>query len=91
MCFLTNNIDSHSFEWAGYIKVYKTLGFWDCDVTGKNNGFPFLDILGYMKNTHKNPKFGRVGQVPIRELGWEFPGWDLSVTLPNLGFFMGIL
>ena len=20
--------------------------------TGKNNGFPFLDILGYLKNTH---------------------------------------
>ena len=46
--------------------------------TGKNNRFPFLDILGYLKNTHKNPKFGRVRQVPIRELGWEFPGWDLS-------------
>ena len=23
--------------------------------TRKNNGFPFLDILGYLKNTHKNP------------------------------------
>ena len=22
-------------------------------VTGKNNGFPFLDILRYLKNTHK--------------------------------------
>ena len=44
--------------------------------SGKNNGFPFLDILGYLKNTHKNPKFGRVRQVPIRELAWEFPGWD---------------
>ena len=42
--------------------------------TGKNNRFPFLDILGYLKNTHKNPKFGRVRQAPIRELGWEFPG-----------------
>ena len=42
----------------------------------KNNGFPFLDILGCLKKTHKNPKFGRVRQVPIRELGWEFPGWD---------------
>ena len=31
--------------------------------TGKNNRFPFLDILGYLKNTHKNPKFGRVRQV----------------------------
>ena len=54
--------------------------------TGKTNRFPFLDILGYLKNTHKNPKFGRVRQVPTRELGWEFPGWDLS-----LGIFMGIL
>ena len=59
-------------------------------VTGKNNGFPFLDILGYLKNTHKNPKFGSVGQVPIRELGWEFPGWDLS-HFAKLGIFMGIL
>ena len=40
--------------------------------TGKNNRFPFLDILGYLKNTHKNPKFGRVRQVPTRELGWEW-------------------
>ena len=43
-------------------------------ITGKNNRFPFLDISGYLKNTHKNPKFGRVRQVPTRELGWEFPG-----------------
>ena len=59
-------------------------------LTGKNNGFPFLDILGYLKNTHKNPKFGRVRQVPIRELGWEFPGWDLSY-FAKFGIFMGIL
>ena len=31
----------------------------------KNNRFPFLDILGYLKNTHKNPKFGRVRQVSV--------------------------
>jgi len=53
--------------------------------TGKNNRFPFLDIIGYLMNTHKNPKFGRVRQVPTRELVWEFSGWDLS------HFFMGIL
>ena len=58
--------------------------------TGKNNGFPFLDILGYLKNTHKNPKFGSVRQVPIRELCWEFPGWDLSY-FAKFGIFMGIL
>ena len=53
--------------------------------TGKNNGFPFLDILGYLKYTYKNPKFGK---------------WDKSqpgnfqpsslvgtcLTLPTLGF-----
>ena len=32
--------------------------------------------IGYLKNTHKNPKFGRGRQVLTRELGWEFPGWD---------------
>ena len=61
--------------------------------TGKNNGFSFLDIFGYLKNTHKNPKFGRVRQVPIWELGcefpgWEFPGWDLS-HFAKCGIFMG--
>ena len=53
--------------------------------TGKNNGFPFLDILGCLKNTHKNPKFGKVRQVPTR----EFPPSSLvgtCLTLPNLGF-----
>ena len=57
-------------------------------LTGKNNGFPFLDILGYLKNTHKNPKFGRVKQVPIWELSWEFPGWDLS-HFAKFGIFYG--
>ena len=59
-------------------------------VTGKNNGFPILDILGYSKNTHKNPKFGRVRQVPIRERGWEFPGWNLS-HFEKFGIFKGIV
>ena len=52
-------------------------------ITGKNNGFPFLDIFGYLKNTHKNPKFGKVRQVPIREFPTKFPD---CLTLPNLGF-----
>ena len=52
--------------------------------------FPFLDILRYLKNTHKNPKFGRVRQVPTRELGWEFPGWDLSY-FAKFGIFAGTL
>ena len=47
-------------------------------ITGKNNGFPFLDILGYLKNTHKNPKFGKVRKVPTREFPAKFPDWDLS-------------
>ena len=48
------------------------------------------DILGYLKNTHKNPKFGRVREVPVWELSWEFPGWDLS-HFAKFGIFMGIL
>ena len=28
---------------------------WLGHITGKNNRFPFLDILGYLKNNHKNP------------------------------------
>ena len=55
-----------------------TLGTKRVRFTGKNNRYPFLDILRYLKNPHKNRKFGRVRQVPIRELGWEFPGWDSS-------------
>ena len=43
-----------------------------------------------LKNTHKNSKFGKVRQVPIMELGWEFPGWDLS-HFAKFGIFMGIL
>ena len=48
-------------------------------ITGKNN----------KKNTHKNPKFERVRQVPIRELGWEFPDWDLS-HFKSVIFFLSI-
>ena len=49
--------------------------------TGKNNGFPILDILGYFKN----PKFGKVRQIPIREFPTKFP-IGICLTLPNLGF-----
>ena len=53
--------------------------------TEKNNGFPFLDISGYLKNTHKSPKFGKVRQDPTK-----FPGWDLSHS-SKFGIFVGIL
>ena len=49
-----------------------------------------MDILRCLKNTHKNPKFGRVRQVPTREPGWEFSGWDLS-HFAKFGIFVGIL
>ena len=55
--------------------------------TGKNNRFPFLDILGYLKNTHKNPKFGKVRQVPTREFPTKFPDWDLSYS-SKFGIFV---
>ena len=59
-------------------------------VTGKNNGFPFLDILVYLKNTHKNSKFGKVRQVPTREFPTKFPDWDLSHS-SKFAIFVGIL
>ena len=58
--------------------------------TGKNSGFPFLDILGYSKNTHKNPKFGKVRQVPTRKFPTKSPDWDLSHS-SKFGIFVGIL
>ena len=58
--------------------------------TGNNDRFPLLDILGYLKNIHKNPKFGRVRLVPTREFPTKFPGWDLSHS-SKFGIFVGIL
>ena len=58
--------------------------------TEKNNKLPFLDILRYLKNTHKNPKFGKVRQVQTREFPTKFPGRDLSHS-SKLGIFVGIL
>ena len=55
-----------------------------------NRYFPILDILGYLKNTHKNPKFGKVRQVPTREFPTKFPGWDFS-HFTKFGIFVGIL
>ena len=77
-------------ELFGASLPYSLVTLGNLRITGNNNSFPFLDILGYLKNTHKNPKFGRVRQVPIRELGWEFPGWDLS-HFAKFEIFMGIL
>ena len=70
----------------GYME-WKSVSF---AFTGKNNGFPFLDILGYLKNTHKNPKFGKVRQVPTREFPTKFPDWDLSHS-SKFEIFVGIL
>ena len=68
----------------GLIGVKLTLlGLIRTTSTGKNNGIPILDIFGY-------PKFGRVRQIPIWELGWEFPDWDLS-HFTKFGIFVGIL
>ena len=58
------------------------------EFTGKNNRLPFLDILEYLKNTHKNPKFVRVRQVPIWELCqiWDFYGYSLNtLKYPKMG------
>ena len=49
-----------------------------------------MDILGYLKNTHKNPKFGKVRQVPTREFPTKFSDWDLSHS-SKFGIFVGII
>ena len=54
--------------------------------TGKNNGFPFLDILGYLKNTHKIPNLEeRHESQPGNLVGNSLVG--ACLTLPNFGFF----
>ena len=50
----------------------------------------FFDILEYLTKTHKNPKFGKVRQVPTREFPTKFPDWDLSHS-SKFGIFVGIL
>ena len=54
-------------------------------ITGKNNGFPFWDILGYLKNTHKNPKLAKRDkfQPGNSQLSSQI---GTCLTLPNLGF-----
>ena len=53
---------------------------------GKNNGFPFLDILGYLKNTHKNPNLAKwdKSQPGNSQLSSQI---GTCLTLPNLGFY----
>ena len=70
------------------ICIEKTSEFSLYSHTGKNSGFPLLDILGYLKNTHKNPKFGRVRRVPTREFPTKFPDWDLFHS-SKFGIFVG--
>ena len=84
--YKTSHPGSNSFSEVDYIFISSTAVF----ITGKNNGFPFLDILGYLKNTQKNPKFGEVRQIPIREFPTKFPNWHLSHS-SKIGIFVGIL
>ena len=64
--------------------------------TGKNNRFPFLDILGYLKNTHKNPNqgtwlgipwLGLVSLCQIWNFFWEFFKYPKMTNIGNLLFF----
>ena len=58
--------------------------------TGKNNEFQLLDILKYLTNTHKSPKFGKVRKVSTKEIPTKFPDWDLSHS-SKFGIFLHIL
>ena len=48
------------------------------------------EFRDWTKNTNKNPKFGKVRQIPTREFPTKFPNWDLS-HFAKFGIFMGIL
>ena len=57
---------------------------------GLIHGGAYFRNLRYVENTQKNPKFGKVRQVPTREFPTKFPGWDLSHS-SKFGIFVGIL
>ena len=57
------------------------------EITGKNNRFSVLDILGYLKNTHKNPKLGIpwLGLVSLCQI-WDFYWYSLNtLKYPKMG------
>ena len=47
----------------------------------KNNRFPFLDILGYLKNTHKNPKIIWKSETSPNQGTWLGIPWCGLVSL----------
>ena len=49
-----------------------------------------VHLLSWTICTGKNPKFGKVRQVPTREFPTKFPDWDLSHS-SKFGIFVGIL
>ena len=58
-------------------------------ITEKNNRFPFLDILGYLKNTHKNPNslVGTCFTLPNLRFLWVFFKYPKIFNIGNLLFF----
>ena len=79
------------FLYHGFYKICNSLDRWrgtEClNYIHSHFRGRFLDILGYLNNAHKNPKFGRVRQVPIWHgnlVGNSLVGTCL--TLPNLEF-----
>ena len=51
---------------------------------------PEFDTTSQLLHAHKNPKFGKVSQVPTGEFPTKFPDWDLSHS-SKFGIFVGIL
>ena len=57
-------------------------------ITRKNNRFPFLDILGCLKNTDKNLKFWKSETSPNQGTWWGIP-WLRLVSLCQIWDFYG--
>ena len=48
-----------------------------------------IPIFGYFRVFKENPQNSQICKSENRELGWEFPGWDLS-DFAKFGIFLGI-
>ena len=70
---LLNVSNAGDFSWSWILKDFNYPG-------SKREKGPHTRAI----NSYKIKQFGRVRQVPIRELRWEFPGWDLSHFAKNI-------
>ena len=73
------------------VAVFPKLCLWRHSLCSNLGGIgPEKLYRATLKNTHKNPKFGKMRQVPTREFPTKFLDWDLSHS-SKFVIFVGIL